>query len=121
MAGCRARRRGRARVVEHPHRGRHRRCPRGRQRPRRSPRPPPAGRSRPPPPGGARGPGGPPARAPPPAPPPPPPPPPPRHDGDLAIALATGAVDTHLDRLRVVVTDLVAAAVRDAVTADDDG
>lgn len=44
-----------------------------------------------------------------------------RHDGDLAIALATGAVDTHLDRLRVVVTDLVAAAVRDAVTADDDG
>lgn len=44
-----------------------------------------------------------------------------RHDGDLTIALATGAVDAHLDRLRVAVTDVVAAAVRDAVTADDDG
>ena len=44
-----------------------------------------------------------------------------RHDGDLAIALATGTVDAHLDRVRVAVTDVVAAAVRDAVTADDDG
>ncbi len=44
-----------------------------------------------------------------------------RHDGDLAIALATGAVDAHLDRLRVAATDVVAAAVRDAVTSSDDG
>jgi L-aminopeptidase/D-esterase-like protein len=38
-----------------------------------------------------------------------------RHDGDLVIALATGAVDVHLDRLRVTVTETVAAAVRGAV------
>ncbi len=38
-----------------------------------------------------------------------------RHDGDLVIALATGRVDAHLDRLRVVVTEVVAAAVRNAV------
>lgn len=44
-----------------------------------------------------------------------------RHDGDLAIALATGAVEAHLDRLRVAATDVVAAAVRDAVTSSDDG
>jgi L-aminopeptidase/D-esterase-like protein len=44
-----------------------------------------------------------------------------RHDGDLAIALATGAVDAQLDRLRVAATDVVAAAVRNAVTAGDDG
>jgi L-aminopeptidase/D-esterase-like protein len=44
-----------------------------------------------------------------------------RHDGDVAIVLATGTVDGHLDRLRVAVTDVVASAVRDAVTADDDG
>jgi L-aminopeptidase/D-esterase-like protein len=44
-----------------------------------------------------------------------------RHDGDLAIALATGAVDAHLDRLRVAATDVVAAAVRNAVTSSDDG
>ncbi len=43
-----------------------------------------------------------------------------RHDGDLAIVLATGAVDAHLDRLRVAATDVVAAAVRDAVREDDD-
>jgi L-aminopeptidase/D-esterase-like protein len=43
-----------------------------------------------------------------------------RHDGDLAIVLATGAVDAHLDRLRVAATDVVAAAVRDAVRKDDD-
>lgn len=44
-----------------------------------------------------------------------------RHDGDLAIALATGAVEAHLDRLRVATTDVVAAAVRDAVRARNDG
>lgn len=38
-----------------------------------------------------------------------------RHDGDLAIACATGMVDAHLDRLRVMVTDVTADAVRDAV------
>jgi L-aminopeptidase/D-esterase-like protein len=38
-----------------------------------------------------------------------------RHDGDLVIALATGRVDTHIDRLRVVVTEVVAAAIRNAV------
>jgi len=43
-----------------------------------------------------------------------------RHDGDLAIVLATGAVDAHLDRLRVAATNVVAAAVRDAVRKDDD-
>jgi L-aminopeptidase/D-esterase-like protein len=43
-----------------------------------------------------------------------------RHDGDLAIVLATGTVDAHLDRLRVAATDVVAAAVRDAVRRDDD-
>jgi len=43
-----------------------------------------------------------------------------RHDGDLAIVVATGAVDAHLDRLRVAATEVVAAAVRDAVRSDDD-
>src|SRR4051794_37728445 len=38
-----------------------------------------------------------------------------RHDGDLAFACATGSVDAHLDRLRVMVTDVTAEAVRDAV------
>jgi L-aminopeptidase/D-esterase-like protein len=38
-----------------------------------------------------------------------------RHDGDLAFACATGMVDAHLDRLRVMVTDVTAEAVRDAV------
>jgi L-aminopeptidase/D-esterase-like protein len=38
-----------------------------------------------------------------------------RFDGDLAIAVATGAVDAHLDRLRVAAADAVAAAVRGAV------
>jgi L-aminopeptidase/D-esterase-like protein len=38
-----------------------------------------------------------------------------RHDGDLAFACATGAVDAHHDRLRVMATDVTAAAVRDAV------
>jgi L-aminopeptidase/D-esterase-like protein len=35
-----------------------------------------------------------------------------RFDGDLAVALATGAVETHLDRLRVIAADLVADAIR---------
>ncbi len=38
-----------------------------------------------------------------------------RHDGDLAFACATGNVDAHLDRVRVMVTDVTAEAVRDAV------
>jgi L-aminopeptidase/D-esterase-like protein len=38
-----------------------------------------------------------------------------RHDGDLAFACATGVVDAHLDRLRVMATDVTAEAVRDAV------
>jgi L-aminopeptidase/D-esterase-like protein len=38
-----------------------------------------------------------------------------RFDGDLTIALATGAVDAHLDRLRVAAADAVVDAVRDAV------
>jgi L-aminopeptidase/D-esterase-like protein len=38
-----------------------------------------------------------------------------RHDGDLVIALATGRVEAHLDRLRVVVTEVVAAAIRNGV------
>jgi L-aminopeptidase/D-esterase-like protein len=40
-----------------------------------------------------------------------------RYDGDLAIALATGAVDVHLDRLRVAAADVVAAAIRESVRA----
>jgi len=40
-----------------------------------------------------------------------------RHDGDLVVALATGAVDAHLDRLRVAAADVVAAAVRGAVAS----
>ncbi len=43
-----------------------------------------------------------------------------RHDGDLAIALATGLVTAHLDRLRVAATEVAAAAVRDAVGPGDD-
>jgi L-aminopeptidase/D-esterase-like protein len=43
-----------------------------------------------------------------------------RHDGDLAIALATGAVVAHLDRLRVAATEVAAAAVRAAVRPGDD-
>ena len=35
-----------------------------------------------------------------------------RFDGDLAITLATGGVETHLDRLRVIAADLVAEAIR---------
>lgn len=42
-----------------------------------------------------------------------------RHDGDLVVALAGGVVEAHLDRLRVVVADLVAEAVRSAVRHHD--
>ena len=38
-----------------------------------------------------------------------------RFDGDITFALATGAVDAHLDRLRVAVVEVVADAIRDAV------
>jgi L-aminopeptidase/D-esterase-like protein len=38
-----------------------------------------------------------------------------RYDGDLVLALATGVVEGHLDRLRLAAADVVAAAVRDAV------
>jgi L-aminopeptidase/D-esterase-like protein len=37
-----------------------------------------------------------------------------RHDGDVAFALATGAVDANLDRIRVVAADVVAEAIRGA-------
>jgi L-aminopeptidase/D-esterase-like protein len=40
-----------------------------------------------------------------------------RFDGDLTIALATGTVDAHLDRLRVVAADVVAEAIRAAPIA----
>ncbi len=35
-----------------------------------------------------------------------------RHDGDITFATATGAVDTNIDRLRVLATDVTAEAVR---------
>jgi len=38
-----------------------------------------------------------------------------RGDGDIAFALATGAVDAQLDRLRMLATEVTAEAVRDAV------
>ena len=38
-----------------------------------------------------------------------------RFDGDIAIALASGAVDAQIDRLRVVASRVVAAAIRAAV------
>ena len=38
-----------------------------------------------------------------------------RHDGDLVFACATGTVDAHLDRSALMVTDVTAEAVRDAV------
>jgi len=37
-----------------------------------------------------------------------------RFDGDLTIALSTGTVDAHLDRLRAVAADVVAEAIRAA-------
>lgn len=39
-----------------------------------------------------------------------------RFDGDVAFVLATGATDGHLDRLRVLATEVTAAAVRAAVS-----
>jgi L-aminopeptidase/D-esterase-like protein len=41
-----------------------------------------------------------------------------RHDGDIAFALATGQVDAHFDRLRVLATDVTAEAIRNAVAYD---
>jgi L-aminopeptidase/D-esterase-like protein len=38
-----------------------------------------------------------------------------RHDGDIAFALATGQVDAHLDRLRVIAGEVTAEAIRAAV------
>ncbi len=38
-----------------------------------------------------------------------------RFDGDVVFALATGEVDAHLDRLRVLATEIVAASVRSSV------
>jgi len=38
-----------------------------------------------------------------------------RFDGDLVVAVASGVVDAHLDRLRVVAADVVAGAIRSAV------
>jgi L-aminopeptidase/D-esterase-like protein len=37
-----------------------------------------------------------------------------RFDGDVSIVLATGVVETHLDRLRAVAADVVAEAIRAA-------
>ena len=39
-----------------------------------------------------------------------------RHDGDIAFAAATGDVDVHLDRLRVLVGEVTAEAIRSAVS-----
>ncbi len=38
-----------------------------------------------------------------------------RHDGDIVFTLATGAVTANFDRLRVLVTEVTATAIRDAV------
>ena len=38
-----------------------------------------------------------------------------RHDGDIAFALATGQVDAHVDRLRMIVSEVTAEAIRAAV------
>jgi L-aminopeptidase/D-esterase-like protein len=38
-----------------------------------------------------------------------------RYDGDVAVALATGEVDAHLDRLRAAAAEVVALAVRASV------
>ncbi len=38
-----------------------------------------------------------------------------RHDGDITFALATGEVEPHFDRLRVLATEVTAAAIRNAV------
>jgi L-aminopeptidase/D-esterase-like protein len=41
-----------------------------------------------------------------------------RFDGDLVIAVATGSVDAHLERLRAAATDFVSDSVRSSVRAD---
>jgi len=41
-----------------------------------------------------------------------------RFDGDLVVAVATGMVEAHLDRLRVATAEVVAEAVRSAVRAN---
>jgi L-aminopeptidase/D-esterase-like protein len=41
-----------------------------------------------------------------------------RFDGDVVLAVATGAVDASVDRLRIAVTEVVAQAIRAAVQAD---
>jgi L-aminopeptidase/D-esterase-like protein len=41
-----------------------------------------------------------------------------RFDGDLVVAVATGVVEVHLDRLRVAAGEMVAEAVRSAVRAN---
>ena len=38
-----------------------------------------------------------------------------RHDGDIAFALATGQVDAHVDRLRMIASEVTAEAIRAAV------
>ena len=38
-----------------------------------------------------------------------------RHDGDIAFAAATGEVEANIDRLRLLATEVTAAAVRSAV------
>jgi L-aminopeptidase/D-esterase-like protein len=43
-----------------------------------------------------------------------------RHDGDITFALATGAVDANVDRLRMLATDVTAAAIRNAVAYDQE-
>jgi L-aminopeptidase/D-esterase-like protein len=43
-----------------------------------------------------------------------------RHDGDIAFALATGAVDAKFDRVRMLATDATAEAVRHSVAYDRD-
>jgi L-aminopeptidase/D-esterase-like protein len=40
-----------------------------------------------------------------------------RYDGDVAVTLATGEVDAHLDRLRVAASDAVVLAIRAAVAS----
>jgi L-aminopeptidase/D-esterase-like protein len=37
-----------------------------------------------------------------------------RFDGDLTIAVATGSVEAHFDRLRIAVADVAADAIRNA-------
>lgn len=44
-----------------------------------------------------------------------------RFDGDAVIVIATGAVDAHVDRVRLAATDVTAAAVRVSVRETPDG